>query len=91
MLNLDLAVVGVDGISRDAGLTTHHELEAGTNRALIARAARTLVVADSSKIGRSAFARIVEVERVNELVTDAEADLDELGRLREAGVSVLTV
>lgn len=90
-LNLDLAIVGVDGISRDAGLTTHHELEAGTNRALIARAARTVVVADSSKIGRAAFARIVEIERADELITDAVAGLDELARLREAGLTVSTV
>ena len=32
-LNLDLAIVGVDGISRSEGLTTHHEAEAHTNRA----------------------------------------------------------
>jgi DeoR family transcriptional regulator of aga operon len=90
-LNLDLAIVGVDGLSVDAGLTTHHELEAATNRALIARAARTLVVADSSKIGRSTFAQIVGIERVNEVITDAGADPGEVERIEDAGTSVLTV
>ena len=90
-LNLDLAIVGVDGISAAAGLTTHHEAEAGTNRTLIARAERTIVVADSSKVGRAAFARIVHAERAEELITDAAADGDELARLGELGVGVTTV
>ena len=34
-LNLDLVVIGVDGIDVRAGFTTHHEVEAHTNRALI--------------------------------------------------------
>jgi DeoR family transcriptional regulator, aga operon transcriptional repressor len=90
-LNLDLAIVGVDGISATAGLTTHHETEASTNRALISRAARTVVVADSSKIGRKAFARIVDASAIEELITDESADRDELARLGELGVGVTTV
>jgi DeoR family transcriptional regulator of aga operon len=89
--NLDLAIVGVDGISAAAGLTTHHETEASTNRALIARADRSIVVADSSKIGHAAFARIVGADAVEELITDVNADAGELARLGEAGVTVTTV
>jgi DeoR family transcriptional regulator of aga operon len=90
-LNLDLAIVGVDGISATAGLTTHHETEASTNRALIARAERTIVVTDSSKIGRAAFARIVHARAVEQLITDPNADEDEVARLGELGVRVTTV
>jgi DeoR family transcriptional regulator of aga operon len=90
-LHLDLAIVGVDGISAAAGLTTHHETEASTNRVLIAQAERTLVVTDSSKIGRAAFARIVDSGAVEELITDPAADTAELARLAELGVTVTTV
>lgn len=90
-LNLDLAIIGVDGISALAGLTTHHEAEAYTNRALIERARRALVVADSSKIGQTAFARICTADRVHELITDSVADVDELSALREAGIAITTV
>ncbi|TMD30185.1 MAG: DeoR/GlpR transcriptional regulator [Chloroflexi bacterium] len=90
-LNLDLAIVGVDGISRAAGLTTHHEAEAHTNRALIERARLALVAADSSKIGHTAFARICAIERVHELITDALADPAELAELRDVGVAITTV
>ena len=69
-LYLDIVLVGVDGIAARAGLTTHHEVEAHTNRALIARARRVVVVADSSKIGQVAFARICGLDPVDELITD---------------------
>ena len=38
-VNVGLAVIGVDGISADGGLTTHDEVEAHTNATLIERAA----------------------------------------------------
>src|SRR5579871_3649688 len=75
-LNVDRVFIGVDGISARAGLTTHHEIEAHTNRALIDRAEVVTVVADSSKLGVTAFAQICELGRVTELITDADAPRD---------------
>jgi DeoR family transcriptional regulator of aga operon len=90
-LNVDVAFVGVDGISADAGLTTHHEVEAHTNLHLIGRAARVVVVADGSKVGRRALARIAGLDDIDELITDGSADPAELTRLKDAGVVVTTV
>lgn len=90
-LNLDVVFIGVDGIDPAGGLTTHHEIEAHTNWALIDRARRVVVVADSSKIGRVAFARICDLARVDEMITDADADAAVLARIAEAGVEVSTV
>ena len=90
-LNLDVVFIGVDGIDPAAGLTTHHEVEAHTNRALIERAGRVIVVADSSKIGRVAFARICPLERVHEMITDSAADAEVLDAISAAGVAVTTV
>ena len=90
-LNLDVVFIGADGVSVDAGLTTHHEVEAHTNRMLVACARRVVVVADSSKIGKVAFAQIVELDRVDELITDDEADPGGLRALRAAGVTVSVV
>lgn len=90
-LNLDMVFLAVDGISPTAGLTTHHEIEAGTNRALLERARHVTVVADSSKIGKVAFARICQLSQVDELITDDGADGDALVALRDAGVIVTTV
>ncbi len=90
-MNLDLAVVGVDGIAVAGGLTTHHDVEAHTNRVLIGRARRVIVVADGSKVGRLAFSRICDVGAVHELITDASADAPELRRLADAGIVITTV
>ncbi len=90
-LNLDVAFVGVDGISVDAGLTTHHEVEAHTNLHLIRRAARTVVVADGSKVGRRALARIAGLDDIDELITDGMANPTEMAHLTDAGVIVTTV
>jgi DeoR family transcriptional regulator of aga operon len=45
-------------------------------------------VADSSKIGKIAFARICEVAAVSELITDVAADADAIRALTDCGVHV---
>jgi DeoR family transcriptional regulator of aga operon len=90
-LYLDIVFVGVDGIEVSAGLTTHHEVEAHTNRALIGRARQVIVLADSSKIGQVAFARICDLTAVDEVITDAGADPQAVTALREAGAVVTLV
>jgi len=87
-LRLELAVVGVDGISVEAGLTTYDEVEAHTNRAMITRASTVMVVADGSKVGRATLAWICPVASVSSLITDSSADADAVDSLRAAGVTV---
>ena len=86
-----MAILGVDGISAEAGLTTHHEVEAHTNLALIDRARRVVVVTDGSKIGHAAFARICGIERVHDLITDVGAHAEALAAIAAAGVAITTV
>lgn len=90
-LNLDVVLVGVDGISARAGLTTHHEVEAHTNRALIDRASVVIVVTDSSKLGVVAFAQICELGRITEVITDEEAPPAAVRELTAEGIQVTTV
>jgi DeoR family transcriptional regulator of aga operon len=73
--------VGADGVSLETGLTTHHEVEAHTNRALIERSRSVVVVADSSKIGLVAFAQICEDRpRSASSFTDGAAEPPHPGR-----------
>ena len=90
-LHLDMVFIGADGITADAGLTTHHEIEANTDRAILDRASRVVVVADGSKLGRIAFVQICPITAVHELFTDREASADELERIRAAEVDVTMV
>ena len=87
--NLDVAFVGVDGIDVDAGCTTHDDAEARANAALVKIARHTVIVADSSKIGRVTFASICPLDLVDQLITDNEADPQAVSRLEAAGLRVV--
>jgi DeoR family transcriptional regulator of aga operon len=89
-LNVDLMFLGVDGVNA-AGATTHDEIEAQTNRKMVERAARVIVVCDSSKLGRSALSSICPLSEIDELITDVGASTRELEALRAAGVEVVQV
>src|SRR5690348_289057 len=89
-VTLDIAFLGVDGIDAVAGAMAHHEGEASIGRLMAARAAQVVVTADSSKVGRRAFARICTAAEVDILVTDTGIAPAESARLADAGVKVVT-
>lgn len=89
--HLDIAFIGVDGLSLLEGCTTYHEMEAQTDRNFLERSRRSVVIADSSKIGRVTFARIVPLARVDDIVTDSGADPERLRELGESGARLHVV
>jgi len=80
--------MGVDGISSLHGLTTHHPMEARLYSQMMSIADEVIVVADSSKVGRSTFSFISDISSANLLVTNADADPEECQRLRDSGLEV---
>ncbi|WP_165310776.1 DeoR/GlpR family DNA-binding transcription regulator [Microbacterium protaetiae] len=70
-LAADVAVIGVGGIEARFGISMGNELEAAAARLMMRSARRTIVVADSTKIGRTEFSRVCELEEVGTIVTDA--------------------
>lgn len=90
-INVGTAIVGCDGVSVQGGLTTHDDVEAGTNHTMIERAQQVICVADGSKIGVVTLARLAELSDVDMLITDSSADPAELARIRAAGVRVVVV
>jgi DeoR family transcriptional regulator of aga operon len=88
-LHLDMSFIGVDGLTVTEGASGHDQVEAHTDRSFLLRARRTVVVADSSKLGRVAFARICRTDEIDDLVTDDGADPAILSALRACGVRVL--
>jgi len=90
-VNVGTAVLGADGITAAAGVTTHDETEARTNHAMVSKAQHAVVVADGSKIGRVALAQCAPMNEISTLITDTTADPDELQRIRAAGVEVVVV
>jgi DeoR family transcriptional regulator of aga operon len=89
-VTLDVAILGVDGIDAVAGATAHHEGEASINQLMASHARKVIIVADSSKAGRRAFARICSPADIDILVTDTGIAPEELALLQAAGVDVVT-
>jgi DeoR family transcriptional regulator, aga operon transcriptional repressor len=86
---LDIAFIGVDGIDATAGATAHHEGEASINQLMSRHAARVIIVADSSKAGRRAFARICTAREIDTLVTDSAIPDEAVTQLKDAGIDVI--
>jgi len=76
----DITFLGVDAVDVEHGAMAHHEGEASVNREIAGRGSKVVVVADSSKVGRTAFARICAAHDIDVLLTDTEPAAD----LREA-------
>jgi DeoR family transcriptional regulator of aga operon len=88
-VTLDIAILGVDGIDATIGATAHHEGEASINALMGSRARKLVIVADSSKVGRCAFARICVPAEIDVLVTDAGISASDVSLLEDAGVEVV--
>ena len=79
----------MDAISVSHGATAYNEGEASINQLMVTRAREVIVVADSSKLGRHAFARICPIDAVDVLVTDSAADEPATAPFTDAGVRVI--
>ncbi|MDI3421652.1 DeoR/GlpR family DNA-binding transcription regulator [Streptomyces luteolus] len=90
-LALDYTILGVDAVHPRIGAATHDESEAGANRALAECASEVIVVADSSKLGRRAFALVCELSAVSVLVTDKDAPDGIVEEISSRGIEVLRV
>ena len=90
-VTLDFAILGVNAVDPVRGASAHHEGEAGINRLMASRATTVMVVADSTKLGAAAFARICGAEEIDVLITDAGASDEAVKPFEDFGVTVVRV
>lgn len=90
-ITMDTVFLGVDAIDPVHGAYAHHEGEASINRLMADRARRIVVAADSSKLGRPAFAQICPTSAVDLLITDDAAPEDLVKTFEAEGVTVQIV
>lgn len=89
--NVKLAFLGTDGFSLERGLTTHLVEGGEMVKAMAAHADKAVLLADSSKYGRSGFVTIMPLRAVDALITDTEFNQATADLLREEGIEVLLV
>jgi DeoR/GlpR family transcriptional regulator of sugar metabolism len=56
---------------------------------MVERARKVVVVADSSKLGQRGFSPVAPTKSINVVVTDDDADQQQINALRERGVTVI--
>lgn len=89
-ITIDTLFLGVNAIGAEGAFSDHDD-EAAINAALVEHAKRTIVVADHTKVGATAFAKICPPEAIDILITDDAAEPDVLAALTRAGIDITTV
>ena len=69
-LHVDLCFMGVHGIDERDGLTTPNMLEAEIDRVFLERCDRSVVLADSTKLGVTGLHRIAQLDLVDTVLMD---------------------
>lgn len=77
-----------NGLTAANGLSTPNMHVASLDRAAVDAAQRVVVLADHTKVGIDSMVQTVPPERIDVLITDSEADADELARVRSGGIDV---
>lgn len=88
-VTMDIAFIGVNGIDPVIGATVHDEREAAVNSLMARRASRAVIVADSSKIGRTAFATLGDLRVFSTLITDAGITEEQTAAFTDIGLEVI--
>jgi DeoR family transcriptional regulator, aga operon transcriptional repressor len=87
-IRADIAFVGCSGVDVSAGVTNVNLPEADVKRRMIAAAARSIVVADGTKLGVAHHSRVAPLSDVDGLITSADADPRVVRELERAGLTV---
>lgn len=80
---------GVDGIDPEYGLTCGTGEEASITQKMMNSSQTTIVLADSSKIGKRGFARICDIADVDVLISDSGMPMDIRRKIEDLGVKLI--
>lgn len=86
----DYAILSLDGISVEHGVTTYHADEAIIDRLMVERAQKTIIAAVHTKLGHAGFSHVCPLQQVDTVITDAACEPERLEEIRSARVDVIT-
>jgi DeoR/GlpR family transcriptional regulator of sugar metabolism len=87
-LGADVLLLGASAIDAEGGVWDSTMVEVPIKRAMIAGAARVVLLADQRKFDRSSAMRICGLDAVDHIVTDAPLPAGAASLAREAGIEV---
>jgi DeoR family transcriptional regulator, fructose operon transcriptional repressor len=87
-LNADIAFIGASGLEPGWGCSTTDLSEAGMKRALVARSARKILLADLTKWRNPSTVRFAEWKEFDDWIVDKMPPPAELKAIRKSGVKI---
>lgn len=90
-LRVDKCFLATNGLTAEFGLSTPDMNHAEVKKKLAGIGEQTILLCDSDKIGRNVFVKIMDVTKIDILITDSGIDETEAQKLEELGVEIKTV
>lgn len=87
-VHVDLAFIGCNGVHPERGATNQNLPEAQVKALMVQASARSILLADGSKLGEVHLGRIAPLEAFDALVTDASAPAALVAELEATGLPV---
>lgn len=87
--NIDTAIIAVNAVSLEKGVTDFRLHEEGVIKAMMKSAQKRFIVADSSKFGNISCINICGLTEVDAILTDSKLDDDTCRKYAEAGVKII--
>lgn len=88
-INVDIFFLTTCGISVERGVTYQRMDEILVQNRMMDAAERTIVIADSTKLGVNSLVRMCGIEKISMIVTDSRASAQQISAFEQAGVRVV--
>jgi len=88
-INAGTAFVGCNGVDLDRGITNVNLPETEIKRLILRSSQQRVVCADSSKLGQVSLAHVCDLDDIDRLITDEDADPELVATMRETGLEVV--
>lgn len=87
-LSIDTFFLTTCGISVEKGVTYQRIDEVYVQEKMMEASERTIVIADSSKLGNNSLVKMCDLDRISMIITDSSASEEQISAFAEAGIEV---
>lgn len=87
--HVDKAFVGIAGFNVANGLTEYNLEDALVKKAMIRNSEEKIILADSTKLGRTVFTQVAPLSEIDTIITDDAAPDKVVEDLRQSGIKVI--
>lgn len=85
----DKCIIGTTGITAERGISTPDAYHAEIRRKMMSVSSKSIVLADSRKLGKNAFSIVAPLNDVDTLVIDNKINPSDIKMLEDAGITVI--